>query len=165
MKKTIIVIIMFCLAGIGVGQAAVSPKDYNEAAGRLLKSAVMNDDLDQVKQAFVMGADPNFLQGLPDAPFTRAIRKSKSTGIVQCFIANGVDVNFETVGNGNFPSALAAAVHERRLEIFKLLFIAGPDPNLGFDGEFKEGGFFFVFQEVTVVFRTVKSVILFDLIF
>ena len=163
MKKITIVILMFCLAGIGVGQAAVSPKDYNETAGQLLKSAVMNDDLDQVKQAFVMGADPNFLQGLHDAPFTRAIRKSKSTGIVQCFIANGVDVNFETVGNGNFPSALAAAIHERRLDIIKMLLNAGADPNLGFDAEISEGSFLIDVHEVTVVFRVVQSDELIDL--
>ena len=45
---------MFCLSGIGVGQASVSAKDYNETASQLLKSAVRSDDLNQVKQGDLM---------------------------------------------------------------------------------------------------------------
>ena len=74
MKKLLLVMMMLCLAGIGVGQVSVSAKDYNETASKLLLSAVKNDDLEQVKQAFVMGADPNYLQSRSDAPFNRAIR-------------------------------------------------------------------------------------------
>ena len=149
--------IMFCLIGIGVGQAAVSPKDYNETANQLLKSAVISDDLEQVKQAFATGADPNYLQSRLDAPFNRAIRKSKSTDIVQCFIANGVDVNFKAEGNGTYPSALATAMSERRLDIVELLLNAGADPNLSFDGEIYEDRFLVNVQEITVVFWTVRS--------
>jgi ankyrin repeat protein len=156
-KKLLIVMIVFCLIGMGVGQAAVPSKDFNEPAGQLLKSAVISDDLDRVKQAFIRGADPNYLQGRPDAPFTRAIRKSKSTGIVQCFIDNGVDVNFKAAGNGNFPSALATAIHERRLDIVEMLLNAGADPNLSFDSEISEGPFINDVQGFTVVFFAVRS--------
>jgi len=48
-KKLLIVMIIFCLTGMGAGHAAVPSKDYNESANQLLKSAVISDDLDQVK--------------------------------------------------------------------------------------------------------------------
>jgi len=104
-----------------------------------------------------MGADPNYLQGRSDAPFTRAIRKSKFTGIVQCFIDNGVDVNFAAVGNGNYPSALATAVSERRLDMAELLLNAGADPNLSFEGEMSEGGSLVTVRDVTIVFWAVRT--------
>ena len=157
MKKLLLVMIMFCLAGIGVGQAAVSSKDYNETASQLLKSAVISDDLDQVKQAFVMGADPNYLQSRSDAPFNRAMRKSKSTDIIQCFIDNGVDVNFKAEGNGTYPSALATAISERRLDIIGMLLNAGADPNLSFDGEISEDNIIYDIHEVTIAFWAVRS--------
>ncbi len=130
MKQLLIVMLMFCLSGIGVGQASVSAKDYNETASQLLKSAVRSDDLNQVKQAFVMGADPNYLQSRSDAPFNRAIRNSKSTAIVRCFIDNGVDVNFKADGNGTYPSALATAISERRLDIAYFGNIRTPIPEV-----------------------------------
>lgn len=156
-KRLLLVMTVFWLVGIGVGQTAVPSKNYNETANRLLKSAVLSDDLEQVKQAFAMGANPNYLQGHLDAPFTRAIRKSKSTGIVQCFIENGVDIHFESAGNGNYPSALAAAVGERRLDMAELLLNAGANPNHGFDGERNDGRFLVNVQGVTVVFGAVRS--------
>ncbi|MHC1759970.1 MAG: ankyrin repeat domain-containing protein [Negativicutes bacterium] len=157
MKKRLIVMIIFCLTGMGAGHAAIPSKDYNESANQLLNSAVLSDDLDQVKRAFVMGADPNYLQGRSDAPFTRAIRKSKFTGIVQCFIDNGVDVNFASVGNGNYPSALATAVSERRPDMVEMLLNAGADPNLSFEGETYDGRFLVTVHDVTIVFWVVRS--------
>jgi uncharacterized protein len=156
-KKLLIMTIMFCLAGIGLGQASVSAKVYNETASQLLKNAVISDDLDQVKQAFFMGADPNYLQKRSDAPFSRAIQKSKSTDIVQCFIDNGVDVNFKAEGNGVYPSALATAINARRLDIVAMLLNAGADPNLSFDGETSEDGFVYDVHGVTVIFFAVLS--------
>ena len=155
MKKLLLLMMMLCLAGIGIGP--VSAKDYNETASQLLKSAVMNDDFDQVKQAFVMGADPNYLQSRSDAPFTRAIRNSKSTAIVQCFIDNGVDVNFKAEGNGTYPSALAWAFSERRLDIIKMLLNAGADPNLSFDGEILKDHKIYDIHGVTIAFWAVRS--------
>ena len=157
MKKLLTVMIMFCLVGMGVGQAAVPAKDYNETASQVLKSAVASDDVEQVKESFAMGADPNYLQGRSDAPFNRAITKSKSTAIVQCFIDNGVDVNFKAVGNGSYPSALATAMSERRLAMVEMLLNAGADPNLSFDSEVNDGGFITDVQEQTIVFWAVRS--------
>ena len=157
MKQLLIVMLMFCLAEIGVGQASVSTKDYNEAASQLLKSAVRSDDLNQVKQAFVMGADPNYLQSRSDAPFNRAIRSSKYNAIVQCFIDNGVDVNFKADGNGTYPSALATAFSERRLDIIELLLNAGADPNLTFDGEIVKENISYDIHGVTIAFWAVRS--------
>jgi len=156
-KKLLIVMIMFCLVGMGAGQAAVSVKSYNESAGEFLKNAVLTDDLSQVKQAFAIGADPNYLQSRSDAPFNSAIRKSKSTDIVQCFIDNGVDVNFEAVGNGNYPSALATALFERRLDMVEILLNAGADPNLSFDSEIYDGRFLINVHKYTIVFWAVRS--------
>ena len=157
MKKLLLVMMMLCLAGIGVGQASVSAKDYNETASQLLLSAVKNDDLEQVKQAFVMGADPNYLQSRSDAPFNRAIRNAKSTAIVQCFIDNGVDVNFKAEGNGTYPSALASAFSERRLDIIEMLLNAGADPNLSFDGEILKDHKIYDIHGITIAFWAVRS--------
>ena len=146
---------MLCLAGIGNGP--VSAKDFNETASQLLLNAVKNNDLEQVKQAFVMGADPNYLQSRSDAPFNRAIRNAKSTAIVQCFIDNGVDVNFKAEGNGTYPSALASAFSERRLDIMELLLNAGADPNLSFDGEIEKDHKIYDIHGVTIAFWAVRS--------
>ncbi|MHC1760154.1 MAG: ankyrin repeat domain-containing protein [Negativicutes bacterium] len=155
MKKLLIMMIMLCL--VGIGHASVSAKDYNETASQLLKNAVVSDDLDQVKQAFVLGADPNYLQSRSDAPFNRVIRKSKSTAIVQCFIANGVDVNFRADGNGTYPSALATAISERRLDIIEMLLNAGADPNLSFDGEILKDHKIYDIHGVTIAFWAVRA--------
>ena len=146
---------MLCLAGIGNGP--VSAKDFNETASQLLLNAVKNNDLEQVKQAFVMGADPNYLQSRSDAPFNRAIRNAKSTAIVQCFIDNGVDVNFKAEGNGTYPSALASAFSERRLDIMELLLNAGADPNLSFDAEIVKDHKIYDIHGVTIAFWAVRS--------
>ena len=155
MKKLLLVLIMLCLAGIGNGP--VSAKDFNETASQLLLNAVKNNDLEQVKQAFVMGADPNYLQSRSDAPFNRAIRNAKSTAIVQCFIDNGVDVNFKAEGNGTYPSALASAFSERRLDIMELLLNAGADPNLSFDAEIVKDHKIYDIHGVTIAFWAVRS--------
>lgn len=147
-----ILIMILCL--VGVGQASESPKDYNETANQLLKNAVKSSDFDQVKQAFAMGANPNYLQSRLDAPFNQVIMNSKSPEIFQCFIDNGVDVNFKADGNGTYPSALATVVSQRRLYMVEMLINAGADPNFSFEGETREG---IIIREVTVIFLAVRS--------
>jgi len=154
MNKLLLIVMMLLFCYVGVSQASAPTKEYNETANQLLYNAVKNNDLDQVKQAFTMGANPNYLQSRSDAPFNRAITRSKSPEIVQCFIDNGVDVNFQADGNGTYPSALYTAFQERRLDMMELLLNAGADPNLSWEEENSITGI--MTSGITVIFGSVN---------
>lgn len=151
-KLLLIVMMMFCFAY--VSQASAAPKEYNEPANQLLKSAVASDDLNLVKQAFAKGADPNYEQSQGKSPFNLAIIRSKSTEIAQCFIDNGVNINYPADGNGTSHSSLSTANWARRLDMMELLLNAGADPNFSFGGETREGA---VISGITVISEVARS--------
>lgn len=81
-------------SSVAVLQSNPKVKIYNDTANQLLYNAVIHNDVEQVKQAFAMNANPNFSENGYNSttPFFIAISKD-SPEIVQTFIANGVDVN------------------------------------------------------------------------
>jgi len=103
-------------------------KTYNDTANKLLLVAVKNNDIEQVNQAFAMGADPDYSAGEDYlcVPFFFAIAHD-STEIMQCFINNGVDINRKTTFDFT-PLRMAAVTNH--FNALKLLLDSGADPNI-----------------------------------
>ncbi|MBP2657925.1 MAG: hypothetical protein H6Q69_957 [Firmicutes bacterium] len=104
-------------------------KTYNDTATQLLISAVDHGDLDQVKQAFAMNANPNITRGGYTAPFITAVLNERAD-IVKCFIDNGADLNLDIydIGTGE-ATPLWAAVAKNNLSLTALLINAGASQN------------------------------------
>jgi len=111
-----------------------STKIYNETANQLLLSAVNSSDLEQVNQAFTLGANPSYSSNgyFTTTPFLWAIYKN-SPEIVQSFIDNGINVNSkisEKNGYSDGTQPLDLAVRCKSLNIVEILLNAGANTNI-----------------------------------